>query len=623
MRKQFRELASLAAVRDLLDDLAPTPDRATVALEAAVDRVVASTVRSPIDVPGFDRSIMDGYAVRATDTEGAYDDDPVALHLAGRVGAGEPPDASLEACEAVEIATGAVIPDGANAVVMVERTRRDGDAVLVERPVAPGENVMTAGADIPAGTAIVRRGDRLDPRRIGLLAAVGVDEVAVLERPRVGVVSTGREIVRPDERDRLGPAEIFDTNSYALAGAVADAGGEPRIHPHAGEAYDDIRSTLAAAADDADLVLSTGSTSASAEDVVYRVIEDAGELLLHGVALKPGKPTAIGRVDGTPVLGLPGNPISALMTFRLFGAPLVRRAAGRSEATDPTVEATLAATVESAGGRTQLLPVGLVESPTRGLLAYSVDKGSGAITSLGDADGYVTIPEGVHYRERDEAVEVTLLGREVTPPAVLLGGEFCAVVDGLVDDQAHRVRLLTGGALDGITRVRDGILDAAVVDVPDDILDRRGVSDAVRVRGYDRHLALAIGPDGPTGDPEAILDGVDVVAAPPRGTGVRWHLEQLLGDRSIRVADRPSYTGVAAAVTAGDASVGFLPEYHAVDRGLAVERVLTEPVDVLVADDRRAKPAVEAVVEAVVAADLDAVTGYAPAPAAGSDVASW
>lgn len=624
MRKQFRDLASLDTARVRVLALAGEPTVTAASLSAAGGRTVAEAVRAPIDVPGFDRSIMDGYAVRAGDTAGAYDDDPVALAYAGAVSAGVPPEVVVEPGTAVEIATGAVVPQGADAVVKVERTRREGDAVLVERPVAPTENVMGAGADIPAGSAVVRQGDRLDPRRVGLLAAVGVDEVSVFERPRVGIVSTGREIVRPTDRDALEPAEIFDTNSFALSSAVEDAGGVPEIYPHAGEADDDIRGTLERAADERDIVLSTGSTSASAEDVVYRVIEEAGELVLHGVALKPGKPTVVGRLGDTPVLGLPGNPISALLTFRVFAAPLIRREAGlRAESNDPTTRARLATTVDSVEGRTQLLPVGLVESPRDGRLTYSVNKGSGAITSLGDADGYVTVPDSVHYLEAGADVEVTLLGRDVTPPDVLAGGATCHVFDRLLDEVDPRVRWLAAGAVDGATRLREGIMDVALVDLPDEALDDLGLRGADRVRGYDRTEGLAMAESPSEASGSALLERIGTVAALPEGTGSRWYLERAAPDRELEVRDRPSHRGIATAVAEGTVDAGVLPQHEAVERGLAFVALRTASMDLLVAHDRREKPGVRTLLEAIEGLDLTDTVGYESASNPGATLTSW
>ncbi|MDY7082022.1 MAG: molybdenum cofactor synthesis domain-containing protein, partial [Halobacteria archaeon] len=221
----------------------------------------------------------------------------------------------------------------------------------------------------------------------------------------------------------LSRGQIYDVNSFTVAAAVEEAGvgGEAVVYEHVGDDYDEMRHVLARASDECDIVVSSGSTSASEADVLYEVVEDEGELLLHGIAVKPGRPTILGRIDGTPYVGLPGNPISALMVFHYFGSRIVRDAAGLSGLFDEKLDGETANRIDSRGGRTRLLPVGLVESPERGLLAYSLDRGSGATTSLGEADGYVVIDADTNYLEKREEVEVNLFDSDSAsdvPPSI-------------------------------------------------------------------------------------------------------------------------------------------------------------------------------------------------------------
>ena len=321
-RREFRELVSPDRAREVLDSLDVDPDSERVALEAARGRVLAERVDATVDVPGFDRASMDGYAVRARDTFGADEADPVALSLAGAVHAGEKPTASVGSGAAVEVSTGAVMPPGADAVVKVEETTETDGGVAVRTSVAPGDNVMLAGADVAAGARALGPGTRLTAREIGLLSALGVDEVPVRGKPRVGIVSTGDELVRPGGELDSDAGQIYDVNSYTIAAAVAEAGGDPRVYPHVGDDYDEMERLLVRGAEECDLVLSSGSTSASAVDVVYSVIEERGDLRLHGVAVKPGKPMIVGEVGESAYVGLPGYPVSALTIFRAFVAPL-------------------------------------------------------------------------------------------------------------------------------------------------------------------------------------------------------------------------------------------------------------------------------------------------------------
>lgn len=596
MRKQFRHLRTLEEAINVLETLAIDPTPETIELEPASGRVLAESVTATMDVPGFDRSIMDGYAVRAADTIGAYDDKPVGLAYAGKVVPGETPTVSVATGEAVEIATGAVIPSGANAVVKVEDTTTDGDVVSVTRPVAPQEHIMSRGADIAAGETVLRRGDRLDARRIGLLAALGVDTVTVASRPTVGVISTGAEIVRPGDADELDPGEIYDINSFSMASAIEDAGALATVYPHAEDDYAVIRDTFERAAAECDLVVSSGSTSASAEDVVYRIVEDAGELLLHGIAVKPGKPTVFGRIDDTPVLGMPGNPISALMNFRLFVRPMLRWALGQRGGRPGTVQATMSVDVDSVGGRTQLSPVGLIDDSDHGLLAYPVGKGSGAITSLADADGYLTIPAGVHFVAEGEPATVTLLDDGVTHPDVLCVGEFCPVVDAAVDAVEADVRWLAEGGLDGLRKLRDGIADLAVVGLPRGNPRSVGPDDVTVLRGYDRRLGWLYRsrPD---------LDTDATVATLPRQTGVAGHLDAIVDDHgwSIAVQERPSPAGLVRAVMEGTVEAAFVDEASITGHGadLTFEPVDWTPMDLYLSTPRREKPGVSGLIDAI------------------------
>lgn len=596
MRKQFRNLSGLEEALEVLGTLAIEADKETVSLADAHGRILADRIDASIDVPGFDRSIMDGYAVRSADTAGAYDDDPVELTYAGKVVPGEEPSLSVDPGEAVEIATGAMLPEGADAVVMVEDTTRDGQTVSLVRPTTPQEHVMTRGTDIASRETVLRRGERLDARRIGLLAAIGIGKVSVIEQPTVGLISTGSEIVRPTEQDRLAVGEIFDINSFSMAAAIEEAGANATIYPHAEDDYEVIKDTFERAAHECDLVVSSGSTSASAEDVVYRIVEDIGELLLHGIAVKPGKPTVFGRLDDTPVLGMPGNPISALMNFRLFVRPLLRSALAERASNIATVEATIAAEMDSVGGRTQLSPVGLVDDPHQGLLAYGVDKGSGAITSLADADGYVTIPANTHYVAAGETETVTLLDERVTYPQALVWGEPCPIVDGAIDRCAADVRYLDVGSVDGLRKLRDGIADLGAIDVHTSQVASFDLDNIEQRRGYDRHLGLLH--DG-TGSIDTLTDGA-TVATLPRQTGLANRLEALIEGSGwdVDVRHRPSFGALVDAVAAAEVDAAFTLEAMS-ESDLTFESITWASFDLFIDRDRQSKEGVQALLHAI------------------------
>ncbi|TKX74105.1 molybdopterin biosynthesis protein [Halorubrum sp. GN11_10-6_MGM] len=598
-RKEFRDLATPEAARDAIAslDLSPAPE--TVPLREARGRVLAERVDAAIDVPGFDRASMDGYAVRARDTFGADEADPAELDLVGAVHAGAAPDVTVEPGTCAEISTGAVMPDGADAVVMVERTDEidggnddaaaDGEPsrIAVRTSVAPGDHVMTAGTDIAAGARALGPGTRLTPREIGLLSALGVDEVPVEGRPRVGIVSTGDELVRPGEAIEPDRGEIYDVNSTTIAAGVEEAGGEPVLYPHAGDDYDEMERLLRRAADECDLVLSSGSTSASAVDVIYRVIEARGDLLLHGVAVKPGKPMLVGRLDRTDeadasrgsesaYIGLPGYPVSALTIFRTFVAPAIREAAGQPEPATATVEGRMGVGERYGEGRMRLMPVGLLDLDGGATgagddrpLVYPVDKGSGATTSLVEADGVVAVDPDTEYLDAGETVAVDLFSPDVRPPTLLGVGEDDPALNRLLD-RLDNPRYLAVGSREGLRRLRDGVPDVAVTAGPTD----RDV-DAEELGGWSREWGLVV----PDGNPESVTGLADLV------------------DRDLRFRNRPTVSGLRRGL---DAALDDLAGERDTDR-----RALAERID---GYGRTAK-AFESPVRAVVAGDADAGLG--------------
>jgi len=499
-RKQFRDLASPEEAREVIDGLDLSPGVERVDLDDADGRVLADRVDARLDVPGFDRAKVDGYALRAADTFGASETDPVEVECVGDIHAGSEPDVSVDEGTCAEISTGAPVPPGADAVVMVERTARDEDTVTVRTSLAPGDGVMVAGADVAAGDRVLGPGTLLTSREIGLLAALGMETVPVRAKPRVGIVSTGDELVRPGGEVSHRAGQIYDVNSYSIAAAVRDAGGEPVLYPHAGDDYEELERVLRDAADDCDLVLSSGSTSASAVDVVYQVVEERGDLLLHGVSVKPGKPMLLGEMGGSAYVGLPGYPVSALTIFRTFVAPKIRDAAGLPEPRSATVEGTMAVRERYGEGRTRLMPAGLVESGDGETLVYPVDKGSGATTSLVEADGTVTVDADTEYLDEGETVEVELFSPDVRPPSVFAVGERDPGFDRVLD-RLSNPRFLGLGSREGARRLRNGVPDVAVT------TDNRGEGE--ELASWTREWGLVV----PAGNPLAVSGIADLVDA--------------------------------------------------------------------------------------------------------------
>ncbi|MFC7154079.1 molybdopterin biosynthesis protein [Halomarina halobia] len=639
MRKEFRDLAPPEAAHEAIASLDLAAGTEEIPLRDARGRVLAERVDAALDVPGFDRATVDGYAVRARDTFGADEADPAVLDLAGVVHAGTEPDVVVGEGECAEISTGAVLPEGANAVVMVERTSERDGAIEIRTGVAPGDRVMFAGADVAAGERALGPGTRLTPREIGLLSALGVEEVPVRATPTVGIVSTGDELVRPGEPLSSAAGEIYDVNSYTIATGVEEAGGEAVLYPHAGDDYDQMERLLVRAAEECDLVLSSGSTSASAVDVIYRVVEEQGELLLHGVAVKPGKPMLVGRLERSAYVGLPGYPVSALTIFSTFVAPAIRRAAGVPEPAAATVEGRMATRERYAEGRLRLMPVGLVESgPTRSVrdgddgddgadgagetLVYPVDKGSGATTSLVEADGIVEMHPDTGYLDAGERVEVRLFSPDVRTPALFAVGEDDPALSRMLD-RVDRPRFIAFGSREGLRRLRNGVPDVAVTTT-----GGAPGFETVELGSWTREWGLVV----PAGNPDGVTDLADLVDRDLRfvnrtsASGLRTSLTAALADLAEeRGASRHdlvdgidgfeagvrAHESPARKVLAGDADVGLGLRATAARLDVDFVPVGTETVRAFSTPDRAEKPAVRALAAAIDDGDaFDDLPGY-------------
>lgn len=381
-----------------------------VPLAEAFGRVLALDAVAPEDVPEFDRSTVDGYAVRAEDVAGASAAALAVLALVDEVLMGAPARTAVGPRSTVRIPTGGMLPPGANAVVMLEDVEvRDDRAIAVARPARAGDNIIRRAEDVGAGDVALRAGTRLRPQDLGLLAAIGIAQAEVFLRPRVAVVPTGDEIVSPERRP--GPGQVRDANSYALAALVRQEGGEPRLYGIVQDDYGVLVRTLADARSSSDLVLVSGGTSVGAKDEVARAIGELGRpgVVVHGVEIKPGKPTILALVDGTPIVGLPGNPVSGMVIFDVFVRDVLRGLAGRApaHAFGQTVEARMDRRIPSDGVREDHIRVAL-EARTDGLWAVPVLGKSGIITTMTRADGVVVVPTGQLSVDRGDRVEVEL-----------------------------------------------------------------------------------------------------------------------------------------------------------------------------------------------------------------------
>ncbi|MEM4724616.1 MAG: molybdopterin-binding protein [Candidatus Hadarchaeum sp.] len=388
----------------------PKTSNVFISVSQAVGRVSSSVVRSRIDVPPFDRATYDGFAVRASDTFGAAENSPIELKLVGKVEAGTWPRMHLRPGSCVEITTGAPMPRGADAVVMSEYAVLGSASVTIYRAVSPWENVTKRGSDIKKGQIVVRRLKRLDLFDAAVLAAVGVKKIMVRERPKVSVISTGSELVEPGKRLRLG--KIYDVNTTSLSESVKACGAEPVFLGIIPDRFSAIRAAVSKGIKVADVVLISGGSSVGAGDLTPQAIASLGKpgVIVHGIAMKPGKPTFIAVVKNKPIFGLPGYPVSALMVFDQLVADFLHELSGIPRNRQSVVQAKLAAKLLSARGRRELVPVKLVEKDGQ-KLAEPILKGSGAITSLSTADGYIEVPLEREMVDEGESVDVKLFWR--------------------------------------------------------------------------------------------------------------------------------------------------------------------------------------------------------------------
>ena len=584
----------------------------TVPLARALGRVLAQDVAAAVDVPGFDRASVDGFAVRAADTEGASDDQPAILQLTrDLLTPGVPPVATVEPGGASVIATGGMLPRGADAVAMVEHTDLIEGAPLrieVRRPVAPGAFIAGAGSDIARGETVLRRGRVLTSREIGMLAAIGLGSAQVWRRPLVAILSTGDEIVAPG--GPIAPGQVFDSNAAILAAAVEELGGAP---VPLGIVPDDL-SLLCAALDQAlaaaDVVLLSGGTSKGAGDLAYQAVArlSGPGVVVHGVALKPGKPLCLAVQGGKPVAILPGFPTSAIFTFHEFIAPVIRALAGQPAPRQAEVAATLPMRVGSERGRTEYVMVSLIQG-AGGLAAYPAAKGSGAVTSFAQADGFFVVPALVESVPAGTAIRVQTIGAGLRAADLVLIGSHCVGLDlliGLLEAEGLVVKSLNVGSSGGLAAAARGECDLAGIHLMDPVsgeYNRPLLPPGVTlVPGYGRLQGVVVRLDdarfracrtaaeaaaAAAADPGALMVNRNA------GSGTRILIDRLLGGARPPgyAAQTRSHNAVAVAVAGGRADWGVAIQTVARQYGLGFLPLQAEQYDFAVPAARLDRPA--------------------------------
>ena len=606
-------------------DLMPLPAEAC-ALFQAWKRVLAEDIVAPLDVPGFDRSNVDGFAIQAADTYGASEEVPKLLELLpGSLDPGQVSECEIRPGQALTVATGAVLPRGADAVLMVEHTDAVGNQLVVRRPATPGSNLTFAGQDISRGETVLRRGDVLTARETGVLAALGFAIVNVVRQPQVGILSTGNELVTPGEP--LSPGQIYDSNATVIGDAVRELGGVPIFHGIVPDDQSLVEAAVRKALATCDLLLLSGGTSKGPGDVSYRVVADLGPpgILAHGVALKPGKPlclAAVARPQGdprgpgpTPVVILPGFPTSAIFTFHEFVAPVIGAWAGRRARAAVHVRARVPVRLNSERGRTEYMLVNLVEEQGEGAeigyAAYPLGKGSGSVTTFSKADGFLTIPRQQDFIEAGAIFSVILLDEGIRPADLVVMGSHCSGLDyllGLVHARGYSTKVMLIGSMGGLEAARRGACDLAGIHLwhPDAQSYNRPYLDGTLdlEPGYGRLQGIVFRQGDQRFEGKTAEDAVAGALADPgcrlvnrnRGSGTRVLIDRLVG--SARPpgfwAEVNSHTAVVAAVAQRRADWGLAIEPVAKSACLGFIPVTEEQYDFVIPKARRQRPALQA-----------------------------
>jgi putative molybdopterin biosynthesis protein len=584
----------------------------TVPLAGALDRVLARDIVATVDVPGFDRSNVDGFAIVASDSFGAMEERPRSVALNDELlSPGIVPAATVAPGRATPIATGGMLPRGADAVLMVEHSELvdAGSAIEIRRAITAGENVSYAGTDIARGETVLRSGAVLTSREIGVIAALGNADVAVYRRPRVAIFSTGNEIVAPGAPLRTGA--VYDSNAAIIGAAVEELGGEPL---HLGVVPDD-EAALADAlvrALAADVVVFSGGTSKGAGDISYRIVGGLADpgVVAHGVALKPGKPICLAVTRGKPVVILPGFPTSAIFTFHEFVAPVLRAYAGLPLERRHHVDATLPLRVNSERGRTEYVLVGLVQTDD-GLAAYPMGKGSGSVTAWSGADGFITIDQHTEILDAGSLVSVQLLGRQTEPADLVIIGSHCVGLDlllGRLVQQAIRAKSLYVGSMGGVAAARRGECDIAGVHLLDPAsgeYNRPLLTPGVSlVPGYGRMQGFVFRRGDPRFEGRSLEAAVAVAGDDAdcvmvnrnAGSGTRILIDRLLGARRPPGygVQTKSHNAVAAAIAQNRADWGVAIDTVARQYGLGFIALQEERYDFIVPTARLARAPVKA-----------------------------
>jgi len=544
-RREFLDVISVTEAQNTIQkNFFWNPSIEILSLENAKGRVLAKDIIAKIDTPPFDRSLMDGFAVRAEDTFEIDETNPRGFQIIDTVPAGKFSNKSIQnSFECIKIATGAPIPLGANAVVMVEYTSEKIDKIVeIFRPVSPYENIDPSGSDIMYGETILRKGDILNSVRLGILASLGIENVEVQSKLKVGILSSGDEIRSPG--DELSPGCLYDSNSTVISNLVEESGGFSYFLGICPDNLDILRNKLSTNLKNVDIILISGGTSAGEGDFSYRVIAElGGKLLFHGVSMKPGKPLAAGLVENKLIITLPGFPASAIFAFNTIVGPLLRKWSNLPYPVERQLKALLNQKIRSTTGRTHFKLVHLIKNENTYNI-YPVRGTSGSISMLERADGYITIPEEVDFLNPGDNVTVTLLRDRLLLPHIIFIGSHDFVIDILfrrfrMKYPEFLVKQIYLGSTGGLSSIRQNECDIAGIHLFDEntreynhpFVENWYLKDKVNmIKGYKRIQGLYVAKGNPKG-----IEGLEDLTRSDitflnrnEGSGTRILLDHLL-----------------------------------------------------------------------------------------------
>ncbi len=611
-QKQFLNLATAEKAEEYFwNAINPVPlGKELVHLNNSNRRILAKDIFAKYNVPYFDRSNFDGFAIRAKDTFGAQETSPVLINLNPEIiTCGITPKKSVNRGTATPIATGGVLPRGADGVVMIENTlpanhsKSENETIQILKPIVPGYGISLAGSDIGAGELVLRMGDRLGFRETGTLAALGESKISVWKKPKVAIISTGDELILPGELISVG--KVFDSNSTLISHAVEELCCEPVNFGIVPDDEIQLEKALREAIN-LDFVIISGGTSKGEGDLNFKILKKfkvQGEII-HGVALKPGKPLCLAVIEGTPSAILPGFPTSSTFTFSKFIAPVLRAFAGIPPQKSKYVQANLPVRLNSEKGKTEFNLVHLVRS-LNGYSAYSTGKGSGSITGFVRADGFLEIPRNTEMVEAGDEVSIQLLGESIRPPDLMIIGSHCVGLDYLIGEMKKRgfsCQFLAVGSMGGLLAAKRGECDLAsshLMDPKSEIYNRHLLSPKLHLeKGYKRKQGLLFRKEDPFfSDYDSNIENLikKIVNNSElrminrnRGSGTRILLDHFLSNHrpSGFFQEAKSHHSVAAAISQKRADWGIAIRSVAEDLSLGFFPIQNEEYDFIIPKER-------------------------------------